>query len=178
MIWLTWKSRPRPTRPDPVAHEKARRLICALLLVAGLLAGCGGWGTKEGTRDEKLETVEVGEGVSAGLTTAFDQQAKALGPEVAGVLPEGFPADLPLYTPSSLVDFGEADAGRRYVEFDAADAASVVRRRLEADLARSGWRPLSAGSATSFVQGDRQVVVTIRDLSPGSRIRYVYRPER
>ncbi|TNF70718.1 MAG: hypothetical protein EP299_13435 [Acidobacteria bacterium] len=148
-------------------------LLAVLLLVA---VGC----QRSGERGpaEKLDTVEVGEGFDAGLTTAFDQKAKQVGGEkISGVLPQGFPRDLPLYTPSSLVDFGEADAGMHYLEFDTSDGAAVVRRRLEADLANSGWRPLSADLTTSFVKGDRQVTLAVRDLSPGARIRYVYSRE-
>jgi hypothetical protein len=121
-----------------------------LVLTAVLLAAGGCQRSKDGGPAEKLETVEVGEGFDVGLTTAYDQKAKQVGPEVAGVLPDGFPRDLPLYTPSSLVDFGEADAGLQYLEFDTSDSAAVVRRRLEAKLAASGWRPLSADLATSF----------------------------
>jgi hypothetical protein len=65
----------------------------------------------------------------------------------------------------------------QYLEFDTSDSAAVVRRRLEAKLAASGWRPLSADLATSFAKGDRQVTLTVRDLSPGARFRYVYRQE-
>jgi hypothetical protein len=148
-----------------------------LVLTAVLLAAGGCQRSKDGGPAEKLETVEVGEGFDVGLTTAYDQKAKQVGPEVAGVLPDGFPRDLPLYTPSSLVDFGEADAGLQYLEFDTSDSAAVVRRRLEAKLAASGWRPLSADLATSFAKGDRQVTLTVRDLSPGARFRYVYRQE-
>ena len=148
-----------------------------LLLTAVLLVTSGCQRSGDGGRVEKLDTVEVGEGFDAALTTAYDEKAKQVGPEVAGVVPEGFPRDLPLYTPSSLVDFGEADAGMHYLEFDTSDGAAVVRRRLEAELARAGWRPLAADLTTSFVKGDRQVTLTIRDLSPGARFRYVYSRE-
>ena len=148
-----------------------------LVLTGALLVTSGCQRSKEPGRDAELETVDVGEGLDAGLTTAYDEQAKQVGPEVAGVLPEGFPRDLPLYTPSSLVDFGEADAGMHYLEFDTSDSVAVVRRRLEAGLSKAGWMPLSADLTTSFVKGDRQVALTIRDLSPGTRFRYVYRQE-
>jgi hypothetical protein len=124
-----------------------------------------------------LDTVEVGESFDAGLTTAYDEQAKQMGPEVAGVLPEGFPRDVPLYIPSSLIDFGEGDGGRSYLEFDTSDSQAVVRRRLEADLSSSGWRPRGSGPDASFAKGDRQIGLTLSDLRPGTRIRYVYRPE-
>ena len=77
-----------------------------LLLAAALLVAGGCQRSKDRGSSEKLETVDVGEGVDAGLTTAYDEQAKRVGPGIAGVLPEGFPPDVPLYTPSSLVDFG------------------------------------------------------------------------
>jgi len=160
-----------------VSHKPRTSRISVLLLAVALLVAIGCQGSKDRGRAEKLDTVDVGEGFDAGLTTAYDAQAKQVGPEVSGVLPQGFPRDLPLYTPSSLVDFGEADAGMHYLEFDTSDSAAVVRRRLQADLSKSGWRPLSADLATSFVKGDRQVGLTIRDLSPGARIRYVYRRE-
>ncbi|MEE9562346.1 MAG: hypothetical protein V3W50_04680 [Thermoanaerobaculia bacterium] len=153
------------------------RRIGVLLLAAALLVAIGCQRSQDRERAEKLETVDVGEGLGAGLTTAYDEQAKQIGPEISGVLPQGFPRDVPLYTPSSLVDFGEADAGMHYLVFDTSGSAAVVRRRLQADLSKSGWRPLSADLAASFVKGDRQVGLTIRDLSPGARIRYVYRRE-
>ena len=151
--------------------------ISVLLLAVALLVAIGCQRSKDRGRAEKLDTVNVGEGFDAGLTTAYDEEAKQVGPEISGVLPQGFPRDLPLYTPSSLVDFGEADAGLHYLEFDTSDSAAVVRRRLAAELSKSGWQPLSRDRSESFVKGDRQVGLTIRDLSPGARIRYVYRRE-
>lgn len=153
--------------------------LVVLLLTPVLLVNMGCQKSGDRDRVEKLDTVEVGEGFDAGLTTAYDEKAKQIvGPAVAGVLPEGFPRDLPLYTPSSLVDFGEAGAGMHYLEFDTSDGASVVRRRLETELAKNGWRPLSADLTTTFVNGDRQATLAIRDLSSGTRIRYVYSRER
>ncbi|MGB3561956.1 MAG: hypothetical protein WBH85_02410 [Thermoanaerobaculia bacterium] len=154
------------------------RRLSVLLLAAALPVAIGCQRSKDRGRAEKLETVEVGEGFDAGLTTAYDEKAKQVGPEISGMLPEGFPGDVPLYVPSSLVDFGEADAGLHYLEFDTSDSVAAVRRRLVGELAKSGWQPLSRESAESFVKGDRQVGLTIRDLSPGARIRYVYRQER
>jgi hypothetical protein len=161
-----------------VPHQPKTEPSVVLLLAAMLLVAGGCQRSQDGGPAEKLDTVEVGEGFDAGLTTAYDQKARQVGGEkISGVLPQGFPRDLPLYTPSSLVDFGEADAGMHYLEFDTSDSAAVVRVRLYAELAKSGWRPLSTDLATSFVKGDRQVTLTVRDLSPGARFRYVYSRE-
>ena len=51
-----------------------------LVLTAVLLAAGGCQRSKDGGPAERLETVEVGEGFDVGLTTAYDEKAKPVGP--------------------------------------------------------------------------------------------------
>ena len=150
--------------------------VSALAVIAILLAGCGQTpAARRGIGD--VETVEVDAGPGAELTTEFDEQAQQLDSSLAGVVPEDFPEDVPIYTPSSLVDFGEIREGWRYLEFDTAKTPPAVRAKLKTGLVDNGWLPSTAGGGVeSYLKGGRRLGINLSDLHPGTRIRYEYEP--
>jgi hypothetical protein len=148
-------------------------------LLVGLLAACGGAGERRPADDfENLETEDIGDAFDAGLSTEEDRKGRPpRDPEVAGVLPGGFPGDIPLFRPSSIVDFGELDGGRHFVEIDTSAPVAAVRAELERSLAGSGWAregAAASGGPGRLVKAGRVLGLALTDLSPGTRIRYEY----
>lgn len=145
----------------------------AVLVLAILAVGCPGGGDRPG-RQKPLETVDVEAPPNAAFTLEEDLKEQRRKVELAGVLPGGFPADLPRYTPSSLVDFGEAIEGRMYVELHTADAFSTAGSKLEGRLAAAGWR---RAGPSAWEKGGRTVLVRLSSLDPGTAIVIEYSPE-
>jgi hypothetical protein len=148
----------------------ARRVhwIAPLLLV-GAVAACR-QETKSEPAPAKLETREVGAAPDATLSTAGDVVERRHASGFAGVLPGGFPKDLPVYEPSSLVDFGKGADGA-YVVFQTPDDIGRVRARYPAMIAASGW---AHEGSDSFTRGGHRVRVAYESLHPGARVRVVY----
>lgn len=151
------------------------RLVGIALLSLLIVGACGRNKTLGDDASKPLETVDVDEGPEAGLTTEFDEYAAARPvQEMAGILPSDFPSDVPVFSPSSLVDFGSPGAGR-YVELDTSAPIEGVRVTLESQLSGSGWGSSgSGGDVLTFNKAGRQLKVVLQDLSAGTRIRYEY----
>jgi hypothetical protein len=139
-------------------------------LAAALFAvGCGRESVSPAA-DAAPPTEEVAPAVDAALSTAADPQAKARAESFSGILPDGFPGDVPPYEPSTLADFGTGETGRRYVVFQTPDSPELARSRLERRLAAQGWSVARDG----FTKGGRQLRVAIEPARPGARIRLEY----
>jgi len=147
-------------------------IVMVILLFSGACGRKMGPGSDE---SKPLETVEVDEGPEAALTTEYDEfAAPRPAQEMAGVLPSDFPSDVPIFSPSSLVDFG-SPGGERYVELDTSAPMNGVRASLESQLSNAGWRSTgSSGEARVFTKAGRELRVVLQDLSAGTRIRYEY----
>jgi len=146
-------------------------VILLLLIAVMLLPACNKKNAEDEHRFDTLDTEDIGAAVDAGLSTAADEQAAVRGPEVAGVLPEGFPPDAPLFTPSSVVDFGEVGGGRYFVEFDTMAPLAEVQGMLIARLGTQGWTPLASGE---YSKPPYRIRLEFREMSPGTRIRYEF----
>ena len=147
---------------------------CAILLSAccALAVGCAPAPPEE---PMELETVDVGAPIDAGLSTEGDQQAVLRAAGLTGLVPGDVPADLPLFVPASVVDFGVPAGGRGGVELDAAAPPSVVRRWLGERLPAAGWKVGAIGDELIQVhKGSRSADYRLRDLAPGTRIRLEY----
>ena len=144
------------------------RFFAALLLVIGLSACERSAGKSD--RAEELETVDVGGGLDAGLTTEFDERAKRVEIDMGGVLPSDFPPAMPVFSPSSIVDFGQG-----FVEIDTPVPAGEVRSALGAQIQRSGWAVDSIGDGGSvYTREGHRVRVVVAEAGSGARIRYEY----
>jgi hypothetical protein len=117
-----------------------------------------------------LETVDVGGGLDAALSTELDERAKKVEIDMGGVLPSDFPQDMPVFSPSSVVDFGPG-----FVELDSPVPVGEVRSSLGAQIQRSGWTVESIGDGGSlYSRNGLEVRVVLSDPGSGSRIRYEY----
>lgn len=96
--------------------------------------------------DRELETVEVDAGPTAGLVPDEDPVARGGGAGLAGSLPGDYPPDLPVYVPSSVVDFGEVSRAVRYVELSTTARPESVRSWLSQRWAEAGWRDEGEGN--------------------------------
>jgi hypothetical protein len=119
----------------------------------------------------ELPTVEVTAAPDAALSTASDAQERRVTSALAGALPDGFPADLPVVRPSSLVDFAERPEGGHLAAFDTTDSPAAARTFLEGRLRAAGFRDAGGGVWT---KPDRRVVLTIQPTGAGSRFVYQY----
>ena len=143
----------------------------SLVLVLPLLVACGGDGAVE---SGEVKIVDVGPSRTSVLTTAYDDVAPERREAFSGVLPSDFPADLPLYDPSNITDFGDGD-GSRFVLMFSSDAATMVRDRMRAELARSGWALIEGdGERGTWRRGSQSVILDIRDARPGTDIHVEY----
>jgi len=144
------------------------RFVAALVLLIGLQA-CSRSAEKP-DKPKELETVDVGAGLDAELTTEFDERAKQVEIGLGGVLPSDFPPEMPVFSPASVVDFGPG-----FVELDTSVAAAAVRSSLGKQIQRSGWAVDSVGDGGSlYSRGGYRVRVVVNDAGSGARIRYEY----
>lgn len=148
--------------------SKAGVASLAAVLVGGLVA-CGSGAEKAGL--EPLETEDVGGPVDASVTTEYDVQARSSKEIVGSRLPSDFPRDVPLYGASSVINYGPAQANRRFVELSVPAQPRAVERRYNAQIEAAGWQP---GDEGEFVRQGRTIVVTYRQGTPGTWVRIEY----
>lgn len=109
------------------------------------------------------------------VETSEDQQSVEREPAFAGVLPGGFPKDLPIYTPASLVDFGPLEVGGSFVDILTPHEVARVRRAMNGQLKKSGWSSAAGRDGELILsKGSRRVRLTIEDGKPGTLYRYEY----
>ncbi len=156
-------------------QSRVAAVLAAALVLAAAGAGCD---RSRQRQPREIETVDVAPAIDADYSTEGDLQAVRRGPEIAGVVPGGVPPDLPLFLPSSVVDFGDLGPGRSYVEFDTSSDVAAVRRWLGERLPAAGWTASAVGGeGLRAAKGAREVTYRLTDLSPGTRIRLEYRPQ-
>jgi hypothetical protein len=127
--------------------------------------------------DPLLETVEVRSPADAGIRIEDDPRAAAALPAMAGVLPGDAPQDLAIYVPSSLIDFGAAGPGTRFILLTTPDREARVRETVFRDFARLGWRRIPSSSEGSFVElekGTRRLRVEVARAGFDTTIRIEY----
>ena len=154
----------------------ADHLTGASAVLALCLAACGPPPPQEPV---EIETVDVAPPIDAELSTEDDLVAvQSVSTGISGLVPGDVPADLPLFTPSSVVDFGTA-GGRSYVELDTGAAPDAVRRWLGARLPEAGWSVGAVGDElVQAHKGSATVEYRLADLGSGTRIRLEYEPRR
>lgn len=112
-----------------------RALTYGLVALAFTVSGCAGSGSDE--RAAELDTVEVTAAPDADASLADEPVARPIGMPpagVAGAVPGDFPREVPLPSPSSLVDFtagGREKSVTLVVDLPAAQVSAVYRRQLE-----------------------------------------------
>ncbi|MEO8198426.1 MAG: hypothetical protein ABI689_17065 [Thermoanaerobaculia bacterium] len=144
-----------------------RPLPVAALLVT--IAACNPAPPPAAEKAPELATVEVTAAPDAAYSMADDRVERRADPNaLAGALPDGFPADIPVYRPSSLVDFTPRPDGGATVVFatpaEVATVSSAMRQRLLA----SGWQ---AGTSGNWTKAGRKLRLTVESTAAGARFR-------
>ncbi len=145
-------------------------LICLTLLFAG--AGCRR-APEAPPAPKELETIDVttAPAPDPALSTADDAQERRVTQSLAGALPDGFPGDVPLFRPASLVDLAAHPEGGQSAQFDTPAARSAVESWMAQRLRANGW---SSGAGGSWTLGARRIRVTVESRPAGSRFTIVY----
>jgi len=141
----------------------------ALALMVTLLAACARESAPPPAADG-LETVEVAPAIDAGASLEGDvveprRAAPAGG--VAGVMPEGFPTDVPLPTPSSLVDFGPGPRGGASVTLEVASAPAAALAAYETQLRAAGF---VEDEPDVWIRGKRRIAVAVAPFAGVARL--------
>jgi hypothetical protein len=145
--------------------------IVAFVLVAGFAAGCSRSAPPErAPAPAPMPTVDVTEAPDAHASLdneAVEKRRAAPAGGIAGMLPEGFPRDVPLPSPSSLVDFGSGSHGGASVTLEVQRAPDRALADYEAQLRAAGFRREGDGSWTL---GSRRIGVSVASFSGIARI--------
>lgn len=149
--------------------RRLRRLAIGLTAVALLaLAACGP-APDDGETDPTVDVEPV-----ADVPEVEDPKEIPRGQGLSGILPGGFPEDLPLYLPASLVDFGETEDGTPWVDLLTPRSRDTVRKGLLGLVRDAGWQVEPGEEALLLAKDGRLVRVTIRDGKPGTIYRVEY----
>lgn len=163
-----------PTQLSPrcsPSPSSSRRLAAFLLLaLAPSLAGCGQQAADAGAGQKAPETVDIAPAIS--VPTDGDVEAAAPRKGLVGVLPNDFPRDLPIYLPSSVIDFGKKD-GRRFVLLQSPDPRPGVEAWLRRAAADAGYRVEGQGGRLQLRKGERRVTLGFAGQGT-SEFRYEY----
>ena len=155
-----------------MSSELSPTLTLGAALLGLSIAGCQApAGSPE---PAEIETVEVGGSIDEGLDTSDDPVGYVPLEEVGGVLPVGYPPDLPVYSPSSLIDFGSGE-GEHYVLLATPDPPETVRERLAMQLDSAGWSSRSSGGRWRVSKDGRSATIRVIGDRSGSQIRIDYR---
>jgi len=144
----------------------ARTLGVAVLMAT---SACSPAPPPSAEKAPELATVEVTAAPDAAYSTADDRVERRADPNaLAGALPDGFPSDIPVYRPSSLVDFTPRPEGGFTVVFASPTAASTVAAALSQRLAAAGWQ---AGTAGHWTKPGRKLRLAVESTAAGARFR-------
>lgn len=148
-----------------------RRLLALATFLLLATAGC------QKPRGEKevrqLETVDVAPPADVELSVEEDVEGVRAIEDLAGVLPGGFPRDLPIFVPSSVVDTEQSEDGRVVVVLQSPAQQAKVEAFLDTRLPGAGWS--SAGDHRYRNADGREVQIEIEPLGSVTRLRITYR---
>ncbi len=145
----------------------AERWLAVLLLLV-LAAACG-------RREEAGEAPTIDVRPAPTVDIGNDPQAAEEVPELIGVLPSDFPADVPVYVPASLIDFGRSPRGRRSVSLISPHPVRRVRRDLAERMRERGWAADGdAAEGTRWRKGATEVWLQVKDARPGTLYVFEY----
>lgn len=147
-----------------------RRGLPALVALVALLAGCGGAAEEKAAAPKAPETVDVAP--SPSVPTTGDIQAAPPRKGLTGVLPSDFPKGLPIYLPSSIIDFGKK-GGSRFVVLQTPDGRAGVESWLRQAAVAAGYQVSGKGGRLSLAKGGRSFTLQVSGQDT-SEFRYEY----
>lgn len=139
------------------------------LAALAILAGCGGKNGEAEAAPKAPETVDIAPALQP--PTVDDVQAAPPRKGLVGVLPNDFPRELPIYLPSSVIDFGKQD-GRRFVLLQSPDPRPGVEAWLRQAVAGAGFRVEGQGRL-QLRKGDKRYTLSFAGQGT-SEFRYEY----
>jgi hypothetical protein len=154
-----------------MAARTASSAFPGLALLAALSAAvaCAPAPPPAAEKSPDLETVEVTAAPDAAYSTADDRVERRADPgALAGALPDGFPPDIPVYRPSSLVDFTARPEGGFAVAFASPSEVSTVASEMSRKLGAAGWQAAKAGVWT---KAGRKLRLTVEANPAGALFR-------
>lgn len=144
----------------------ARPISLAVLLA---ISACSPAPPPAAERAPELPTVEVSAAPDAAYSTTGDVVERRANPNaMAGALPDGFPPDIPVHRPSSLVDFSPRPDGGATVVFATPAPADSVVSALQQKLRAAGWE---AGPPGIWTKAGRKLRLSVESTAAGSRFR-------
>ncbi len=143
------------------------RTLCAAALVA--TAACSPAPPPAAEKAPELATIEVTAAPDAAYSMADDRIERRADPNaLAGALPDGFPPDIPVFRPSSLVDFSPRPDGGATVVFATPSEVATVSSAMSQKLRAAGWQP---GTAGNWTKAGRKLRLTVESTAAGARFR-------
>lgn len=116
-----------------------------------------------------MPTVEVSAAPDAAYSTADDGvERRPSANAVAGALPDGFPPDIPVFRPSSLIDFLPRPEGGYVVVFATPSSSATVSSALGQALRVAGWQSEGSGGWT---KSGRKLRLAVQESAAGCRFR-------
>ncbi|MEO8275956.1 MAG: hypothetical protein ABI639_07020 [Thermoanaerobaculia bacterium] len=150
----------------------SRALCLAAFLPVLLLGACTRREAPAGESPPKapeLATVDIAPAPDAAFSTAADRvERRPSADAIAGALPDGFPADIPVHRPASVVDFGARPGGGYAVTFATPSPPATVSAAMATKLRAAGWQAASAGQWT---KAGRKLRLVVEATAAGSRYR-------
>jgi hypothetical protein len=132
--------------------------VLAIVVAGWSIVACRRPAEEQATRESELETVDVDEPIDSQIRPEEDERAQVRDRGLLGILPGDFPKDLWPYEPASIVDFGEAEAGRAYVSFRTVGSPQEVSRRFQAQERARGWQVTTPASTLLTFTKDKRLV--------------------
>ena len=156
-------------RQTPRSFRSAFRFLVYLAALTAM-AGCGGKNGQADAAPPPPETVDIAPAIKP--PTEDDVVAAAPKKGLVGVLPDDFPRELPIYLPSSVIDFGKKD-GRRFVLLQSPDPRAGVEAWLRRAVADAGYRVEGQGGRLQLSKGGRRFGLSFSGQGT-SEFRYEY----
>lgn len=158
-----------PATPRGKGRRGARRCLACGLLFA-LFISCRP-ASEEG-REESIPTVDLP--ADTPFEPENDPQARPRSEGLTGILPTGFPKDLPVYLPSSIIDLGTSARGGYTVTLLSPHGSSQVRSALQTQLRAAGWTASETGGEMLLRKGQQRAWLRFEEGGPGTRYRIEY----
>lgn len=118
---------------------------------------------------DDLQTVEVAPPPDALVDIDTDVRERRRAEAFSGVLPSGFPRELPLPAGASLVD-----QGPRWVELLVGRRLAEVRPQYLRQLAAAKWSVAAEGDRHRLSRGGQSVRLSLAAAGPSTRLRLEY----
>lgn len=133
----------------------------SILSVVGLMIF---FGSIFGWKDKNVTVNSDGEKGSVTIKSNDGQSATSYGENVQ--IPDGFPSDVPIYDPATLVSSSKLSEGQYSVSARTASTVSDVTSFYKNDMKEQGWNSqiessYGDGTILSFKKGNRTASVTV-----------------